>query len=54
MEYFLLETKYNLWLVMQGTEVKAGLLLIVSENEKNIVSNDFEIYSGIILKDYKN
>ncbi len=55
LEYLsLLETKYNLWLVMQGTEVKAGLLLIVSENEKNIVSNDFVIYSGIILKDYKN
>ena len=55
LEYLsLLETKYNLWIVMQGTEVKAGLLLIVSENEKNIVSNDFVIYSGIILKDYKN
>ncbi len=50
----LLKIKYHLWHVIQGTEIKAGLLLIVSEDEKNIIANDFIIYSGIVLKDYKN
>jgi len=46
--------KYHLWLIEQGEEIKAGICLVVSEDEKKIIHSDFVIYSGIIFNDLKN
>ena len=48
----LIGNKYHLWFIKQGNEIKAGICLIVSDNEKEVIQNDFIIYSGLIFKNF--
>ncbi len=45
----LIKKKYHLWNVKQGTEIKAVICIIVSNDEKNIIEEDRIIYSGIMF-----
>ena len=40
---------YSLWNVKQGSEIKAVVCLITDFKKKNIIFNDFVIYSGIMF-----
>ena len=50
----LIGSKYHLWLIKQGNENKAGFYCAVSNDEKNIIQNDYLIYSGLIFNDINN
>ncbi|MDB0003609.1 hypothetical protein N9E50_03065 [Alphaproteobacteria bacterium] len=50
----LIGSKYHLWLIKQGNEKKAGFYCAVSNDEKNIIHNDYLIYSGLIFNDINN
>lgn len=41
--------KYHLWWVKQGTELKAGVCLVVSDDERRCELDDFVIYGGILF-----
>ena len=45
----LLKKKYHLWNVKQGTELKAAVCLIVSDDENKVIVDDRVIYSGIMF-----
>ena len=42
-------TKFHLWKIMQGEEIKAGICLNVDDLEKNSIENEFVIHNGIFF-----
>ncbi|MDB9812355.1 hypothetical protein OAB74_01245 [Candidatus Pelagibacter sp.] len=42
-------TKYHLWKILQGQEIKAGICLSVDDSEKNSIENKFVIHNGIFF-----
>jgi hypothetical protein len=42
-------SKYHLWKVLEGQEIKAGVCLNVDDNEKNCIENDLIIHNGIFF-----
>ena len=49
--YFLRNSgsKFHLWKIMQGDEIKAGICLNVDDLEKNSIENQFVIHNGIFF-----
>lgn len=47
-------TKFHLWKIMQGQEIKAGICLNVDDLEKNSIENEFVIHNGIFFNLDKN
>ncbi len=50
--YFLksLGSKFHLWKILQGKEIKAGVCLNVDDTEKKSIENEFVIHNGIFFK----
>lgn len=47
-------SKYHLWKVTEGKEIKAGVCLNVDDSEKNSIENDLIIHNGIFFNLDKN